>query len=113
MKRTLFLLFLCLAGLISFQIIKTQLVVTVVNELCNKEAGAVVQLFETEDDYKKETNVVAEAVTDAKGVARFKDLKAIPYYIIVRKEDRDNAGGGEKTDKLEGGRINKITVVIQ
>lgn len=113
MKKTIYLLVALVLVLTAFQIIKTQLVVTVVNELGNKEAGASVQLFETEEDYTKETNAAAEAVTDAKGVARFKDLKAIPYYIIVRKENRDNAGGGEKTDKLEGGRINKITVVIQ
>ena len=113
MKKAFYLLVVIVVLLSGFQIIKTQLVVTVVNELGNKEAGASVQLFETEEDYTKETNAVAEAVTDAKGVARFKDLKAIPYYIIVRKENRDNSGGGEKTDKLEGGRINKITVVIQ
>jgi SPX domain protein involved in polyphosphate accumulation len=112
MKKSVYFLAIILL-LTGFQIIKTQLVVTVVNELGNKEAGATVLLFETEDDYKKETRAVAEAVTDAKGVAKFKDLKAIPYFIIVRKDDRDNAGGGEKTDKLEGGRINKITVVIQ
>ncbi|MCS6973746.1 MAG: carboxypeptidase-like regulatory domain-containing protein [Cyclobacteriaceae bacterium] len=113
MKKFVYILTAASLLLLAFQIIKTQLVVTVVNELGNKEAGATVQLFETEEDYKKETNVAAEAVTDAKGIARFKDLKAISYYIIVRKEDRDNAGGGEKTSKLEGGRINKITVVIQ
>lgn len=113
MKKTSYLIAFTALLLFAFQIIKTQLVVTVVNELGNKEAGATVQLFEKEEDYKKETNVAAEAVTDAKGVARFKDLKAIPYYIIVRKEDRDNSGGGEQTSKLEGGRINKITVVIQ
>lgn len=113
MKKFLYILTAASLLLLAFQIIKTQLVVTVVNELGNKEAGATVQLFETEEDYKKETNVAAEAVTDAKGIARFKDLKAISYYIIVRKDDRDNAGGGEKTSKLEGGRINKITVVIQ
>lgn len=113
MKKTIMLLFFSAVILSALQIIKTQLQVMVVNETGNREAGATVQLFETEEDFKKETNVAAEAVTDAKGVARFKDLKAISYYIIVRKDDRDNSGGGEKTSKLDGGRINKITVVIQ
>ncbi|QOI97585.1 MAG: hypothetical protein HRU69_08825 [Flammeovirgaceae bacterium] len=99
--------------LLNFQIIKTQLTVTVRNELGNTEEGATVMLFEREEDYKSEKNVAAEGVTDKKGVAKFKDLKAISYYIIVRKDDKDNAGGGEQTSRLEANKINKITVVIQ
>jgi hypothetical protein len=113
MKSYAFILTFPAVTLMAFQIIKTQLQVTVRNELGNTEAGATVMLFEKEEDYRKETNPAAQAMTDAKGIARFKDLKAIPYYIIVRKDDRDNSGGGEMTGKLEGGRINKITVVIQ
>jgi uncharacterized protein (DUF2141 family) len=104
---------LCALLLLSFQIIKTQLTVTVRNELGNTEEGATVMLFEREADYKSETNIAAQGVTDKKGVAKFKDLKAISYYIIVRKDDKDNAGGGEQTSKLEANKINKITVVIQ
>jgi hypothetical protein len=99
--------------LFGFQIIKTQLTLTVRNELGNTEAGVTVQLYETEEDYQAEKNPAAEGVTDAKGVVKFKELKAIAYYIIARKDDRDNSGGGEQTSKLEANRINKVTVVIQ
>jgi hypothetical protein len=115
MKKTLvFFLSACtLLMLLSFQIIKTQLTITVRNELGNTEEGVKVQLFEKEDDYKNETNVAAEAFTDKKGVAKFKDLRAISYYIIARKDDKDNSGGGEVTGRLEANRINKTTIVIQ
>jgi hypothetical protein len=99
--------------LVSFQIIKTQLSVTIRNELGNTEKGVTVQLFEKEADYKEEKNVVAEGQTDEKGVVKFKDLKAISYYVIARKDDKDNSGGGEQTGKLEEKRINKVTIVIQ
>jgi uncharacterized protein (DUF2141 family) len=112
MKNTFLFTLFCMA-LLSFQIIKTQLTVTVRNELGNTEEGATVMLFEREEDYKNEKNAAAEGITDKKGVVKFKDLKAIAYYIIVRKDDKDNAGGGEQTSKLEANKINKITVVIQ
>lgn len=99
--------------LLSFQIIKTQLTVTVRNELGNIEEGATVQLFETEEDYKAEKNIAAEGATDKKGIIKFKELKATSYYMIVRKDDKDNSGGGEQTGKLEANRINKVTVIIQ
>lgn len=97
----------------SFQIIKTQLAVTIRNELGNTEQGVSVQLFETEEDYKNETNVAAQGVTDAKGVVKLKELKATSYYVLAKKDDKDNFGGGEQTGKLEANRINKVTVVIQ
>ena len=99
--------------MLSFQIIKTQLAVTVRNELGNTEEGATVQLFETEEDYKAEKNIAAEGATDKKGVIKFKELKAASYYMIVRKDDKDNSGGGEQTGKLEANRINKVTIIIQ
>lgn len=97
----------------SFQLIRTQLSVTIRNELGNTEEGVTVQLFETEDDYKTEKNVAAQGMTDKKGIVKFKDLKATSYYVIARKDDLDNAGGGEQTGKLEENRINKVTIVIQ
>jgi hypothetical protein len=99
--------------LMSFQIIRTQLSVTIRNELGNIEEGVTVQLFEKEEDYKAETNVVAEGKTDKKGVVKFKELKAISYYVIARTEEKDNSGGGEQTGKLDENRINKVTIVIQ
>jgi hypothetical protein len=97
----------------AFQLIKTSLNVTVRDETGNTVEGATVQLFETEEDYTKETNVAATGVTDKKGYVKIKELKSIPYFVIVRKGDKDNSGGGEKTEKLEAKKINKVTIVIQ
>lgn len=99
--------------LMSFQIIKTSLNVTVLNELGNPEEGAKVQLFETEKDYREEKNVALEGITDKKGILKFKEIKAMSYYVIVRKGDKDNSEGAEQIGKLESGRINKATVIIQ
>lgn len=95
------------------QIVKTQIHITVRNELGNTVEGATVKLFEQEKDYTEETNIAAEGVTDEKGVVKFKDLKAIPYFILAEKDATNNFGGGEQTGKLEEKRINKVTVVIQ
>jgi uncharacterized protein (DUF2141 family) len=95
------------------QIIKTSLTVTVRDELGNTAGDVSVKLFENETDYNAEKNPSAEGTTDAKGVVKFKDLKAIPYFVLARKGDKDNAGGGEKTGKLEDKKFNKVTIVIQ
>ena len=100
-------------ALTAFQIIKTQIAITIRNDVGNTEAGVKVMLYEKEEDYTKEVNVVAEGETDDKGVVKFKDLKAASYYVIARKGDMDNSGGGEQTGKLEAKRINKVTIVIQ
>ena len=97
----------------SFQLIKTTLHITVRDELGNTVQDASVQLFETEEDYLKEENVVAQDSTDKRGIVRFKDLKPISYYVIIRHGDKDNSGGGERTAELEERRINKVTIVIQ
>ena len=99
--------------MLQFQIIKTQMSVTIRNELGNTEDGVTVQLYENEEDYKAEKNVVAESVTDEKGVAKFKELKAISYFVLAKKGDKNNFGGGEQTGKLEAKRINKVTIVIE
>ncbi|HET9054395.1 MAG TPA: hypothetical protein VFM90_09490 [Cyclobacteriaceae bacterium] len=100
-------------ALMSFELIKTQLVVTVRNELGNIEEGVKVQLYETEEDYKAEQNVAFEGYTDKKGVVKFKELKPIAYFLLAQKDDKDNFGGGEQTGKLEENKINKVTVIIQ
>jgi hypothetical protein len=92
---------------------KTSLTLTVRDEVGNTVEGASVKLFEKREDYDKETNVTAEAVTNDKGVAKFKDIKPVAYYVLVKKGDKDNAGGGEQIGKLEEGKFNKSTVVIQ
>jgi hypothetical protein len=115
MKRTLlsFTAIAFMLALMQFQIIKTQMNVTIRNELGNTEDGVTVQLYETEEDYKAEKNAVAESVTDEKGVAKFKELKAISYFVLAKKGDKNNFGGGEQTGKLEAKRINKVTIVIE
>lgn len=110
--RTL-LIITFLVAVSAFQIIKTTLTVTVRDELGNIVEGAKVQLFENEADYTAEKNVAAEGVTDKKGILKLKELKAIPYYVIVRKDDKDNSGGGEQVGKLEEKKINKVTIIIQ
>jgi hypothetical protein len=95
------------------QLFNTSLTVTVRDEVGNTVSGASIQLFETEENYTKETNPVAQAVTDEKGVFRFKKLKAAPYFVLVKKDDKDNSGGGEKIGRLEEGKFNKVTIVIQ
>jgi hypothetical protein len=108
------LAFIAIAGSLSaFQLIKTSLTVTVRDELGNIVEGAKVQLFENEADYTAEKNVAAEGETDKKGIVKLKELKAIPYYVIVKKEDKDNSGGGEQTAKLDENKINKVTIIIQ
>jgi hypothetical protein len=107
------LLILFAIALFAFQIIKTQVVITVRNELGNTEANAKVTLFKTEADYEKEINPVQSGVTDAKGVVKFKDLEATSYFVKAEKDDKDNAGGGEKIGTLVANRINKVTIVIQ
>lgn len=96
-----------------FQLIKTQLTITVRNDLGNTVEGAKVRLYEKEEDYAEEVHVAAEGVTDAKGVVKFKELKAIPYFVQVEKGEQNNFGGGEQTGKLEANKINKVTIVIQ
>lgn len=95
------------------QLIKTSLTLTILDELGNRVEGASVKLFENETDYMAEKNPSQEGVTDAKGVVKFKNLKAIAYFVLARKGEKDNAGGGEKTGKLEANKFNKANIVIQ
>lgn len=95
------------------QILNTSLTITVRDEVGNTVSGAEVKLFRNEQDYLKEENVVMEGVSDAKGLVKLKKLEAISYYVIVRKADKDNSGGGEIIGKLEDGKFNKVTIVIQ
>mgnify|MGYP001585892369 FL=1 len=108
-----FITCLLLASKGQAQLIKTSLTITVRDELGNTVAGASVQLFEKEEDYTTEKNSAAEGTTDEKGVVKFKNFKSLPYFVLARKDDKDNAGGGEQTGKLEEKKFNKVTIVIQ
>jgi hypothetical protein len=99
--------------LASFSIIlKTSLNVTVRDETGNLVPGASIKLYSNRENWEKEVNHFAEGVTDEKGLFKFKEVNQLNIFILVRKEDKDNTNGGEQT-KLEDGKINKITVIIQ
>jgi len=96
------------------QVVKTSLKLTVLNGLGHQEENVKVQLFKTEDDYRNETNRVGEAsMTDKKGKVVFKDLEPVVYYVHAQKGDKTNIGRGVQTDKLEEGKINKTTIIIE
>ena len=95
------------------QIFKTNLTITVRDEAGNTVEKAQVVLFLKEEDYTKEVNPVVKGETDEKGVVKFKGLKPHAYFVLARKDDKDNSGGGEKTDALEEGKVNKVTIIIQ
>lgn len=97
----------------SAQLFNTSLTITVRDETGNVVEGAEVKLFKSEQDYLKEQNVVMEGTSDAKGLVKLKKMEALSYYVIVRKDDKDNSGGGEIIGKLEEGKFNKVTIVIQ
>jgi uncharacterized protein (DUF2141 family) len=117
MKSLLILVLALSAGVFATnapnQIFNTSLAVTVRDELGNTQDSVKVRLFLKEDDFTKEVNSVAEAATDKKGVCHFKKLKPQSYFILARKGDKDNTGGGEKVGKLENGKFNKVTIIIQ
>jgi hypothetical protein len=92
--------------------LKTSLNVTVRDETGNLVPGASIKLYSNREHWEKELNHFAEGVTDEKGIFKFKEINQLNIFILVRKDDKDNTNGGEQT-KLEDGKINKITVMIQ
>jgi hypothetical protein len=110
--KTLLLLLLTLI-LTSSQLIKTQLHITIRNDLGNTESGVSVTLYATALDYEKEQNPVQSGTTDEKGIVKFKELKAQEYFVLASKGDKNNFGGGEKTGVLVANRINKVTIIIE
>jgi hypothetical protein len=113
--KSLLLLTLVLNFAVSkpLQLFNTSLTITVRDELGNTVEGVSVKLYAKEDDYIKEKNQLEEGTTDAKGVVKFKKLNPESYYILCRKGDKDNTGGGEKISALKKGEFNKVTIVIQ
>jgi uncharacterized GH25 family protein len=95
------------------QIVKTQLHITVRNDLGNTVPEASVTLYANEADYEKEQNPVQSGTTDEKGIVKFKELKAQEYFVLAKKGDTNNFGGGEKTGELVANRINKVNIIIQ
>ena len=106
---------LMISMLASFsQVFKTSIKLTILNELGNPVENAEVRLFLTEDDYRNETNPVTEVYkTDSKGQVKIKELEARVYYVNAEKGDKNNIGAGVMTDKLDEGKVNKVTIIIE
>lgn len=109
---------LALTGILAFntplQILKTQLRITILNELGNTVEGANVTLYNNDEDYRQEKNPVMETqLTDSKGRVKFTGLEPKVYYVHAEKDDKDNAGAGVQTDTLQEGRINKVNIIIE
>lgn len=106
--------FILLLTLFSFaQVIKTNLRVTVVDDLGNFVEGAQVTLYANEDDYRNNTKPVASCTTDKKGRALLQDLDPISYFVEAHKGEQNNNGAGVKTEALLPKKLNKINTVIQ
>lgn len=96
------------------QIFKTNLKITVRNDLGNTVENVAVQLFLTEEDYRNETNPATEvAYTDEKGEVKFSNLEPRVYYVNAEKDDMNNIGAGVATNKLEEKKTNKVTIIIE
>ena len=115
MKKIIPVLFVAatLFSMISFQIMKTNLRITVRNELGNLESGATVAVYKSKEDFEKSVNPVALDKTDDKGIVTYEDMEAIVYYVTAEKGDRNNFGAGEKTEALTANRMNKMTIIIE
>jgi hypothetical protein len=107
-------LMLALTSFSTFQVFNTSMKITVRNELGNIEEGVSVQLFGSEEDYRNETNPVTDKlVTDKKGNVKFKELEGKIYFVNAVKGDKNNVGAGVETAKLEEGKMNKVTIIIE
>lgn len=96
------------------QIFTTSLKITVLNELGNTEENVEVQLYSTDEDYKKEENSVTDvALTNKKGQVKFKGLDPTVYYIMAKKGDKNNWGAGVQTDSLQEKKLNKVSIIIE
>ena len=112
MKKALSILFVLILITSFASYLKTNLTITVIDELGNAVADADIKIYSNRENWEKEENPILQGTSDEKGIAKFKDLSQLTIYILVRKDDKDNTGGGEMT-KLEDGKFNKIRVVIQ
>lgn len=114
MKKLLTLSFFVVSALVltSTQVLKTQLQVTVLDNIGNIQSGAKVTLFETEEDYNNSKPALPMQVVNKKGKTRFVGLKAIDYFVYCEKGKKNNMFHGEKTGELQKGRINKVNLII-
>jgi|GEM_PF-749413 len=95
------------------QLFPTNLEVTVLDDKGNVQEGVSVKIYDTEEDYTNDKNIVAAARTNAKGEVKFKKLKEKVYFIRAEKGDMDNELSANKTGKLEPKRNNMVNVIIE
>jgi hypothetical protein len=96
------------------QFLKTNLRITIQDDLGNLQEGANVTLFANNDDYRSGENAIAgPEKTDDKGRVTFKDLEEKVYFVNATKGDMNNNMLGVQTDTLEGGKLNRAAIVIQ
>lgn len=95
------------------QIFKTNLKITVLDELGNPVQDAKVTIFKSKADYNAEKNPVQDTkITNNKGQVTFKKVDTIAYYVLAKKGDLDNVGAGEIITELAKNKLNKANVVI-
>lgn len=116
MKKGLVVLICLFAfGLTSMvqQGLKTQLRITVIDEIGNVVEGASVKVYGSQEDYNASESVLFEQVTDKNGRTRVVGLKDQVYFLEVVKDKKDNSLGAVQTAKLTKGRVNKLNVIIE
>ncbi len=118
MKRNIVVVIVVLlmvgTGFTTYQLIPTNLRVTVISEENNAFVeGASVSIYTTEADFNNRENHIGEIqTTDRRGRTTFRKLEAAEYYIYAEKGDLNNIGMAVRTDSLEAGKINVINIII-
>ncbi len=98
----------------SVPVLKTNLRITILNELGNVEDSVAITIYRHKNDYREEINsVVPTQYTDKKGRTTFTDLEAIEYYIHAEKGNKTNVGAGVVAGVLQKGKMNKLTIIIE
>lgn len=99
--------------LLSFQFIKTQLRITIYDDVGNSHENVEVSLYETAEDYNNDKVAFGPLKTNKRGKVVFHGVEEGPYYVEAKKGDLSNTFGGEQTSKLLKGKINKVVIIIE
>ena len=78
----------------------TSLEITIRDDLGNIIPNATVKLYQSETDYKNETNSLSVKTSNASGVVIFDNLTSIKYYFSADKDCLSNAFGGVATASI-------------
>lgn len=93
-------------------ILSTKMEITVLDELGNRVEGATVKIYENEDDYLGDKNVIAKDITDSKGRVKFTKLNEQGYFVFAEKGKADNSDSAQYSLVLKSGVKNKLNVII-